>query len=54
VCQKGAEERFKKFLPNDGRERDEQWVKFQQRKDESGMIDRDDNQCFIDAGEGCI
>lgn len=50
-------EQFREHVINYGREGDELRAKLQQRKEESGMADRDDIQCFvdyIDADEGRI
>lgn len=50
-------EQFKEHVINYGREGDELRAKLQQRKEESGMGDRADIQCFvdyIDADEGRI
>lgn len=50
-------EQFREYVINYGREGDELRAKLQQRKEESGMGDRADIQCFvdyIDADEGRI
>ncbi len=49
--------RFKDYIINYGREGDEVRAKLKQRKEESGIADREDIQCFvdyIDADEGRI
>ena len=43
-----TKEKFKEYVMDYGREGEELRAKLQQRKEESGIADRDDIQCFVD------